>query len=412
MAIGFSLLERALAPIVRSGTLEMIGPSGERFVLGDGSGPRVVVRLSDPGAAWALLLDPDLSTGELYTDGRLSMVSGDILDFLGLMLRNAAEAPASLPVRVVDRARTAVQLWRQRNEPGRSRRNVAHHYDLGDALYGLFLDPDWQYSCAYFEHPGQSLADAQLAKKRHVAAKLCVEPHHRVLDIGCGWGGLTLYLARVAEAASVLGVTLSTQQIKRARERIDPALAAKVRFELTDYRAVEDQFDRIVSVGMFEHVGLGHYDEFFRTCRARLAPDGLMLLHTIGCSDAPSVTNPWITKYIFPGGHLPSLSDILKAVELQGLIVTDIEVLRLHYAETLAAWRANFHARRDEAVRLFDERFFRMWDYYLAMSEAAFRFENVVVFQLQIARRQDAAPLKRDYVRDVEDRLRAREGTS
>jgi len=222
VALGFSLLERALAPIIQSGTLEMIGPSGERFTLGDGSGQPVIVRFSDPGAIWALLLDPDLSTGELYTEGRLSMVSGDILDFLGLMLRNASETRPSPPTRVLDRARTAVQLWRQRNDPGRSRRNVAHHYDLGDALYALFLDPDWQYSCAYFEHPGQSLADAQLAKKRHIAAKLCVEPHHRVLDIGCGWGGLALYLARVAEAASVLGVTLSTEQVQRARSAIEP----------------------------------------------------------------------------------------------------------------------------------------------------------------------------------------------
>lgn len=412
MSLGFFLLKRALAPVIRSGTLEIIGPSGERIVLGDGSGQPVAVRLSDHSAVWSLLLDPDLRTGELYTDGRLSMVSGDILDFLSLMLRNANDAPPSPPARALDRARTAVQLWRQRNEPGRSRRNVAHHYDLGDELYALFLDPDWQYSCAYFEYPGQSLADAQLAKKRHIAAKLRVEPHHRVLDIGCGWGGLALYLAHVAEAASVLGVTLSTDQVRRARGRIDPTLASKVHFELTDYRAVEGQFDRVVSVGMFEHVGLGHYDEFFRICRARLADDGLMLLHTIGCSDAPSVTNPWITKYIFPGGHLPSLSDIVIAVERQGLIVTDIEVLRLHYAETLAAWRANFHARRDEAARLFDERFCRMWDYYLAMSEAAFRFEGVVVFQLQIARRQDAAPLKRDYVAEAEDGLRAREQRS
>jgi len=412
VSLSFFLLKQALAPIIRSGTLEMIGPADQRFVLGDGSGQRVVVRLSDHAAIWSLLLDPDLRTGELYTDGRLSMVSGDIFDFLSVTLSNAADTEASPPARMFDRLRTAIQLWRQRNDPGRSRRNVAHHYDLGDALYALFLDPDWQYSCAYFEYPGQSLADAQLAKKRHIAAKLRVEPHHSVLDIGCGWGGLALYLARVAQAANVLGVTLSTEQLQRARARTEPDLAAKVRFELTDYRAVEGQFDRIVSVGMFEHVGLGHYEEFFKTCRARLAPDGVMLLHTIGCSDAPSVTNPWITKYIFPGGHLPSLSDILKAVERQGLIVTDIEVLRLHYAETLAAWRANFLARRGEAARLFDERFCRMWDYYLAMSEAAFRYENVVVFQLQIARRQDAAPLKRDYVRDVEDELRASERTS
>jgi cyclopropane-fatty-acyl-phospholipid synthase len=407
---GFTLLAWALAPIVRSGDLTLLGPSGERLVLGDGSGPPIVVRLKDSRAIWALLLDPDLKTGELYTDGRLSMESGDILDFLSLMLRNAAAAPASPPARLIDRARTAVQLWGQRNDPGRSRRNVAHHYDLGDDLYALFLDPDWQYSCAYFEHPDQSLADAQLAKKRHIAAKLRLESHHRVLDIGCGWGGLALYLGQVGNLAEVRGVTLSSEQIARARQRAAAlGLDDRVRFDLTDYRAVEDTFDRIVSVGMFEHVGLGHYAEFFAAARARLAPDGLMLLHTIGCSDAPTVTNPWITKYIFPGGHLPSLSDILRAVEDSGLIVTDIEVLRLHYAETLKAWRANFLARRDEAVRLFDERFCRMWDYYLAMSEAAFRFENVVVFQLQIARSQDAAPLRRDYIEAAEAELRRRE---
>jgi cyclopropane-fatty-acyl-phospholipid synthase len=410
MTFAFTLLKNALTPIVRAGALEMIGPSGERFVLGDASGPPVVVRFTDTAAIWSLLLDPDLRTGELYTEGRLIIETGDVLAFLGLMLRNSADVRPAWPVRMIDRARTAVQLWRQRNDPGRSQRNVAHHYDLGDALYALFLDPDWQYSCAYFEHPDQSLADAQLAKKRHIAAKLCLEPHHRVLDIGCGWGGLALYLARVAEVAKVVGVTLSREQIARAIQRAEAlGLNDQVRFDLTDYRAVEGQFDRIVSVGMFEHVGLGHYGQFFETCRDRLAPDGLMLLHTIGCSDEPSVTNPWITKYIFPGGHLPSLSDMLKVVERSGLIVTDVEVLRLHYAETLKAWRANFLARRDEAARLFDERFCRMWDYYLAMSEAAFRFENVVVFQLQIARRQDAAPLNRDYVQAAEARLKARE---
>lgn len=410
MTPGFTLLARVLTPIVRSGDLTFVGPTGERLTLGDGSGPPVVARFTDSRAIWALLLDPDLKTGELYTDGRLVLESGDILDFLSLMLRNANAAPASLPARLIDRARTAVQLWGQRNDPGRSRRNVAHHYDLGDDLYALFLDPDWQYSCAYFEHPDQGLAEAQLAKKRHIAAKLRLEPNHRVLDIGCGWGGLALYLARIGNVAEVRGVTLSSEQIARARQRAAAlGLDGRVRFDLTDYRAVEGTFDRVVSVGMFEHVGLGHYAEFFANVRARLAPDGVMLLHTIGCSDAPTVTNPWITKYIFPGGHLPSLSDILKAVEGSGLIVTDVEVLRLHYAETLKAWRANFLARRDEAVRLFDERFCRMWDYYLAMSEAAFRFENVVVFQLQIARLQDAAPLRRDYIEAAEAELLRRE---
>lgn len=403
-------MRRALAPVVRTGALTIIAPSGERLVFGDGTGAPVVVRIRDERALWAMLLDPELRTGELYMDGRLVVEAGDVLDFIMLILRHSAEVMDGPVVRAIDRLRTATQLWRQRNDPDQARRNVAHHYDLGDPLYALFLDPDWQYSCAYFEHPGQSLADAQLAKKRHIAAKLCLEPGHRVLDIGCGWGGLALYLARTAGAAQVLGITLSEEQIARARQRADAlGLAEQVRFEMSDYRAVKGQFDRIVSVGMFEHVGLGNYQAYFDICRERLTEDGVMLLHTIGCSDEPSITNPWITRYIFPGGHLPSLSDIVIAVERSGLVITDIEVLRLHYAETLKAWRANFLARRDEAAAMFDERFCRMWNYYLAMSEAAFRCDKVVVFQLQIVRRQDAAPLTRDYVTLAEAELRLSE---
>ncbi|WP_132096341.1 cyclopropane-fatty-acyl-phospholipid synthase family protein [Caulobacter sp. BK020] len=400
----------ALSPLVRRGALAVVSPSGERLTFGDGAGEPVVAHLTDKAAVWALLLDPDLRTGELFTDGRLVMEQGTIYDFLSLILDNDGQENPSPIVQAFDRLRTATQLWRQRNDPGRSRRNVAHHYDLGDDFYALFLDPDWQYSCAYFERPGQSLAEAQLAKKRHIAAKLLLEPHHRVLDIGCGWGGLALYLAQVVDVAEVLGVTLSEEQIARAKERsLAAGMTDRAKFALTDYRAVEGRFDRIVSVGMFEHVGLGNYETFFQTCRERLADDGVILLHTIGCSDEPSVTNPWITRYIFPGGHLPSLSDILKAVERAGLVVSDIEVLRLHYADTLRAWREAFMARRDEAAAMFDERFCRMWEYYLAMSETAFRYEQVVVFQLQLVRRQDSVPRTRDYVAGAEVDLRARE---
>jgi cyclopropane-fatty-acyl-phospholipid synthase len=410
LTIAARLLRRALDAVVKTGSLTLIAPSGQKLTFGDGTGDPVVVRIADEAGLWAMMLDPDLRTGELYADGRLTIERGDVLDFLSLVLRHGDETPPRPIVRAIDRVRTATQLWRQKNDPGRSRRNVAHHYDLGDDLYALFLDPDWQYSCAYFEHVGQSLADAQLAKKRHIAAKLRLDPSHRVLDIGCGWGGLALYLANTAGVDSVLGVTLSEEQIGRARTRAKAlGLDKRVQFALTDYRAVSGVFDRIVSVGMFEHVGLGNYEEFFETCRDRLTDDGVMLLHTIGCSDEPSVTNPWITRYIFPGGHLPSLSDIARAVERSGLVVTDIEVLRLHYAETLKVWRANFHARWTEASALFDDRFCRMWDYYLAMSEAAFRHEKVVVFQLQIARRQEAAPLTRDYIARAEAELRERE---
>jgi cyclopropane-fatty-acyl-phospholipid synthase len=410
MGFAAALLRKGLGSLVRSGNLTLVLPDGERLTFGDGTGDPVVARLTDAAAVRALLLDPDLRTGELFTDGRLIIETGNVYDFLSLILRHGGESPPSAIVKTIDRLRTATQLWRQKNDPGLARRNVSHHYDLGDALYALFLDPDWQYSCAYFEHPGQSLADAQLAKKRHIVAKLLVEPHHRTLDIGCGWGGLALYLAGVCGVTDVLGVTLSSEQIARARQRASTAeLAERARFALTDYRAVTETFDRIVSVGMFEHVGLGNYDQFFETCFARLAEDGVMLLHTIGCSDEPSVTNPWITKYIFPGGHLPSLSDIAKSAERSGLIVADVEVLRLHYAETLKAWREAFMARRDEAARLFNERFCRMWEYYLAMSETAFRHEHVVVFQLQLARRQESVPLTRDYIAAAEAALRARE---
>ena len=408
MSIASAILKSSLAKIVRTGSLQVTTADGEAFVFGDGTEPNVHVRLTDTRALYALLLDPDLKTGELFTDGRLVVEQGTIYDFGSLVLRHGGQIETSRVVRTINRIRKAAQLWGQRNNPLRARRNVAHHYDLGDALYALFLDPDWQYSCAYFETEGQSLADAQMAKKRHVAAKLRLEPRHRVLDIGCGWGGLACYLAETAGAANVLGVTLSQEQLGRARRTArERRLTDRVRFDLTDYRAVRGTFDRIVSVGMFEHVGLRHYAAFIDTCRGLLADDGVMLLHTIGCTDAPGLTNPWLTRYIFPGGHLPSLSDIVAVVERSGLIITDVEILRFHYADTLKAWRANFMERREEAAAMFDERFCRMWEYYLAMAEAAFRFDTVVVFQIQMTKRRDAVPRTRDYLAAEESRLKA-----
>ncbi|WP_293902922.1 cyclopropane-fatty-acyl-phospholipid synthase family protein [Phenylobacterium sp.] len=401
-----SLLRRALEPAVKTGSLTFQFASGQGFELGDGTGPPVVARFTDAGAPLALLLDPDLRTGELFTDGRLVMDRGTIYDLLILVLQHGDDAPPTWSARLLDRLRGALRQVVKGNDLLRSRRNVGHHYDLDDRLYALFLDPEWQYSCAYFERPGQSLADAQIAKLRHIAAKLALAGGERVLDIGCGWGGMACYLAGTAGAGEVLGVTLSGEQLGRARERAaDRGLADRVGFALQDYRDVQGQFDRIVSVGMFEHVGRVWYDTFFDTCQARLADGGVMLLHTIGVSDAPSLTNPWITKYIFPGGHLPALSEILPSIERAGLMVTDIEVLRLHYADTLRAWRDAFMARRDEAAALFDQRFCRMWEYYLSMSESAFRCEGVVVFQIQLAHRVDAAPITRGYIAETESRL-------
>jgi len=294
----------------------------------------------------------------------------------------------------------------QFNPRSRSRRNVAHHYDLDGRLYSLFLDADRQYSCAYFEKPDQSLDDAQLAKKRHLAAKLCLNPHSRVLDIGCGWGGLGLYLAEFT-GADVTGITLSQEQHAVANERAaEKGLAQQARFNLTDYRDVASQFDRIVSVGMFEHVGVNHYDRFFRKSAELLDRDGVMMLHSIGRSEGPSSTSPWIAKYIFPGGYIPSLSEVLPAIEKAGLLVTDIEILRLHYAETLKAWRERFLAHLEEVERIYDKRFVRMWEFYLAASEMSFREQNLMVFQIQLTKRQGIVPITRDYIMREEQHLR------
>jgi cyclopropane-fatty-acyl-phospholipid synthase len=328
-------------------------------------------------------------------------------------LAGAREQPPGWWEGALDRGRFLLRHLTTRNTRSRSRENVAHHYDLDDRLYALFLDQDWQYSCAYFETPEQDLDAAQLAKKRHVAAKLLIEPQHRVLDIGCGWGGLCLYLTEVAQAREALGVTLSREQLEVANRRAQEAGAGeRARFALQDYRDVNGEFDRIVSVGMFEHIGPRFFARFFENCHRLLREDGVMLLHTIGCSDGPNHPNPWLNRYIFPGGYLPALSEIVPVVEKAGLIVTDVEVLRLHYAKTLQAWRERFMSRRAEAAALYDERFCRMWEFYLAMSQAAFEHQDVVVFQLQIARRQDAVPLTRDYMEHQKARLRRGEQQS
>lgn len=408
-----ALLEKALNELIKAGSLVVITAGGKRLTFGDGSGERVTLRFLDRRAQLAFLLDPELRFGELFTDGRLIVEEGTIFDALNLILREGQKTAPSGIARLINRFHLAKNSFRQRNDPSASRRNVAHHYDIDERLYALFLDEDWQYSCAYFESGAATLEEAQLAKKRHIAAKLLISPGQRILDIGCGWGGLAFYLAKIAGAKHVTGISLSENQIVLARRRAaDNKLDQRVSFELQDYRDVQGVFDRIVSVGMFEHVGIASYDVFFRSCRDRLAEDGVMLLHTIGDMRAPTYTSPWILKYIFPGGHIPSLSDILLSSERAGLIVTDVEVLRLHYASTLREWRRRFLARRAEAVALYDERFVRMWEYYLSMAETAFLWENIAVFQVQLVRRQTAVPLTRDYLREAEDALRKAERDS
>jgi cyclopropane-fatty-acyl-phospholipid synthase len=391
---------------IRRGSLTVRTAAGNRHTFGDGSGPPVAVRFTDAKAQRAVLFNPSLRLGEAYMDGTFLVEQGSIADVLAIVLRNERiAAPGwALPTQFI---RYLFRRLQQFNLRSRSRRNVAHHYDLDARLYALFLDADQQYSCAYFETPDESLDDAQLAKRRHLAAKLRIEPGATVLDIGCGWGGLALYLADVA-GAHVTGITLSQEQYARAQHRaIERGRTEDAVFRLQDYRDVAGRFDRIVSVGMFEHVGVGFYDTFFRKCAQILEDDGVFLLHSIGRSGPPSVTNPWIAKYIFPGGYIPALSEILSAIQRNELMVTDIEILQLHYAETLKAWRARFLAHREEVERLYDARFVRMWEFYLASSEMAFRESDMVVFQIQMAKRKGIVPQTRDYIGREEARLRA-----
>lgn len=404
-----TLLRAFLNRVVRQGALDVESATGQRFAFGDGTGDRLGVRFTDAAAERQLILNPSLAFGELFTDGRLVVTRGSIYDVLALLSRNLGlQDPPGL-AKALTRLRARTRSFNQRNGAHRAKRNVAHHYDLDGRLYDLFLDADRQYSCAYFDEPELSLGDAQLAKKRHIAAKLLIEPGKRVLDIGSGWGGLALYLAKFC-GAEVTGITLSEEQISVARGRAQQEkLGARVKFRLQDYRAVSEPFDRIVSVGMFEHVGVSHYPVFFQKAAQLLANDGVMLLHSIGRTDGPGATNPWMAKYIFPGGYAPALSEVVPVIERAGLVITDIEILRLHYAETLKAWRQRFLVRREEAKALTDERFCRMWEFYLAACESAFRYSGLVVFQFQLAKRHEAVPLTRNYISECEAVLRTKE---
>jgi cyclopropane-fatty-acyl-phospholipid synthase len=393
------LLRAALADAVRVGSLAVTFASGRTTRFGDGSGEDLAIRFTDAAAERAMLLDPDLRFGELYMDERLVLERGSIFALLRLFYANAEDRPQPLLARIVDATRFRLRRLARTNLPGRSRANVAHHYDLDTRLFRLFLDEDMQYSCAWFPTDDATLEEAQEAKKRRIAAKLALLPGQTVLDIGCGWGGLALHLATRPEAPLVDGVTLSTEQLGTAQRRaVQAGLSSRVRVRLEDYRAVQGPYDRIVSVGMFEHVGAAFYPTFFRHVARLLKPDGAMLLHTIGSSEAPGFVTPWLNKYIFPGGDIPSLSEIVPAIERAGLVVTDVEVLRLHYALTLHAWSQRFQARRSEAAAVYDERLCRMWEFYLAAAECAFRHENLVVFQIQLARRADTLPIRRGYM--------------
>jgi cyclopropane-fatty-acyl-phospholipid synthase len=408
-------MQKALDTILRQfiaiGRLTVRWPDGRLQTYAGKPGPEAGISLLTRRAVRRLVLNPALAVGECYMDGSLIPDARGIYDVLDVLVSNAMANANSHPVaRLRSKLGQVKRRIDQYNPAPRSRHNVAHHYDLSGRLYSLFLDRDRQYSCAYFPRGDETLEEAQIAKKRHIAAKLKLDrPDLEVLDIGCGWGGMALTLAR-DYGARVTGITLSTEQLAEARHRAAAeGLADRVSFELVDYRAMDRRFDRIVSIGMFEHVGVGYYRAYFDTVARCLKPDGVALLHAIGRSDGPGFTNPWISKYIFPGGYCPALSEVMPVIERSGLITTDVEILRLHYAETLRHWRWRFTANRDAIASIYDERFCRMWEFYLCGAELSFRRENGMVFQIQLTRDQSAVPLTRDYIGIAEQAFAGRE---
>ena len=401
------LLNYVIKSLIHKGDLTVTDWNGKTIRYGDGTTPKSHVKFNSASAALKVALDPDLHLGEVVTDGELTMEQGSIRDFVLLLMQNVGVGQTNHPLhRVAYRARLLLRRIYQHNPVGKAEKNITHHYDINGEIYDLFLDKDRQYSCAYYEDENATLEEAQLAKKRHIAAKLGIKPGMKVLDIGSGWGGMGLYLAQYC-GADVTGVTLSHEQHELSNKRAaELGLGNQVRFLLQDYRALNEQFDRIVSVGMFEHVGVGHYAEFFKKISALLKPDGAMLLHSINRADGPGITGAWIQKYIFPGGYVPSLSEVIPHMERAKLYIADIEILRMHYARTLKEWGRRFTANHARAKEIYDERFCRMWDFYLAGSEGSFLYAEMNNFQIQFSQNQHALPYTRGYIEAEENRLR------
>jgi cyclopropane-fatty-acyl-phospholipid synthase len=400
-------LSHMLKSFVRKGTLEVIDADGRSHIFaGASGGPRVTMRLTDRSLYRKLFFNPELNAGEAYMDGRLSFENSTLRDFLTLFSINRLSLGAHPMQKVLRRVGLLLKRFQQANPVGQAQKNVAHHYDLGNDFYKLFLDEGMQYSCAYFVNASDTLEQAQQNKLRLIASKLALKPGLKILDIGSGWGDMALYLARL-ESVDVTGVTLSKEQHALSNEKARRlGLADRVRFRLQDYREVPERFDRIVSVGMFEHVGVHHYPEFFAKVNALMNDEGVMLLHSIGHMSPPGTASPWLRKYIFPGAYSPALSEVFTAVEQASLWVTDLEFLRLHYASTLAHWCRRFEENRTEIAKMYDERFCRMWEFYLVSAEMMFRTGSQLVFHMQLARKRDAVPIVRDYVTDLQRRYR------
>ena len=403
-------LPKLFKKVIRKGQLTLVDPKGNKQTFsGVEPGPEATLLVHRASIDWKLFLNPELHVGEAYMDGDIDVGSGDIYDLLEIFFVNKRHFDRNPTQIFWHGLARKVKRFRQHNPIARASANVKHHYDLGNDLYELFLDEDMQYSCGYFPQGTETLEEAQLLKKRHLAAKLQLEDGQRVLDIGCGWGGLALYMASIADV-EVTGVTLSEEQLKIAQARAEAAgLSDRVKFELLDYRNVTEQFDRVISVGMLEHVGSNHLPEYFLKVRDCLAPNGLSLVHAISTKSPPGITGPFIRKYIFPGGYSPSLSETTAAIEKTGLWMTDIETWRVHYGLTLCEWRKRFTANRDKVRDMYDERFCRMWEFYLAACEGAFRYGSAMVFQIQLGRERDSAPLHRAYIYEAEKAIAQRE---
>ena len=396
------LLDRLLTHMNVVGRLNVIDADGVSHIYGHDDGSDVTIKLHDKSLHHKLFLNPELHMGEAYMDGRLTIEKGDIRSLLTMFANSRSRLRSHGVQRVVRALMKKARRFVRSNTPKAALENVHHHYDLSNEFYKLWLDTDMNYSCGYFASDTDTLEQAQQNKLRHIASKLDLKPGQRVLDIGCGWGGMALYIAAAADV-EVLGVTLSTEQLALARQRAtERGLEHRVKFELIDYRKVEGQFDRIVSVGMFEHVGVAHFSDYFGAIRKLLKDNGVALLHSIGRKGGPGQTGKWIRKYIFPGGYSPALSETLTVIEKSGLWVTDVEIWRLHYAKTLRIWEQRFQAKRAEIATMMDERFCRMWEFYLIASELSFSHGKHMNFQIQLTNDVKALPLTRDYMAAAE----------
>ena len=391
------IIKSVLSRVIRKGNLTWIQHDGNVHHYGDGSGELIKIRTTKDFSEIKLLLNPSLQFGESYMNGSLIMEEGRIHDLLKLLFSNSKIDVDHWIMDVSRAVRFIINKFNVGNYLSKSKKNVAHHYDLSDQLYDLFLDKDRQYSCAYFNSPNDTLDQAQTNKKELIAKKLLLEKGQNVLDIGCGWGGMASFLSKRSEV-NVKGITLSEEQIQYANKRKQTESLHNIEYKLQDYRKVNETYDRIVSVGMFEHVGTKHYQDFFNKVYDLLNDTGVALIHTIGRLSEPTTNDPWIEKYIFPGGYIPALSETVSKIEKSGLSMTDIQILKFHYAETLKRWRYNFYDNIDKVKEIYDEKFCRMWDFYLSSSQASFEESTLVVFQLQLSKNKKTVPDKRDYM--------------